>query len=163
MDYGDGKLNGVYQFNTKYRKGQICRHLNNVVGKCNGRFIPVGGPAPTPLPTPPPTPPPTPTPTRPPTPHPHCICVPALHPSDYTKCYRGDDNRIRVTHETTHIVGHDGLENQHVCREVKGKCQCCDCVPQLSLSSMASDIRMLPRGTYTIEPPFLANGQHNIK
>ena len=42
-------------------------------------------------------------------------------------------------------------------------CQCCDCVPQLSLSSMASDIRMLPRGTYTIEPPFLANGQHNIK
>lgn len=27
MDYGDGKLNGHYQFNTKYRKGEICKHL----------------------------------------------------------------------------------------------------------------------------------------
>ena len=127
---------------------------------------PTGSPTPvppTPRPTPPPTPPPTQPPTPPPTPHPHCMCDPALHPSDFTKCHRGDDNRIRVTHETTHIVGHDGLENQHVCRDVKGKCQCCDCVPQLSLSNMASDIHMLPRGTYTIEPPFLANGQHNIK
>ena len=24
MDYGDGLLNGVYQFNTKYRKAQMC-------------------------------------------------------------------------------------------------------------------------------------------
>jgi hypothetical protein len=25
MDYGDGKLAGIYQFNTKYRKNEICK------------------------------------------------------------------------------------------------------------------------------------------
>merc|ERR1719240_104814 len=30
MDYGDGKLNGHYQFNTKYRKQEMCRQLDRV-------------------------------------------------------------------------------------------------------------------------------------
>jgi len=34
MDYGNGKLNGKYQFNTRYRKNQMCRTVNNVVSKC---------------------------------------------------------------------------------------------------------------------------------
>ena len=29
MDYGDGKLSGIYQFNTKYRKTQMCNEVNN--------------------------------------------------------------------------------------------------------------------------------------
>ena len=34
MDYGDGKLNGQYQFNTKYRNAQICASIQKVVGWC---------------------------------------------------------------------------------------------------------------------------------
>lgn len=34
MDYGDGKLNGHYQFNTKYRKREICKLLNKRVDNC---------------------------------------------------------------------------------------------------------------------------------
>merc|ERR1712232_1421786 len=40
MDYGDGKLGGQYQFNTKYRKGEMCREMNRVVGRCGGNFKP---------------------------------------------------------------------------------------------------------------------------
>ena len=40
MDYGDGKLNGNYQFNSKYRKGEICSVMNSFVGKCDGKFDP---------------------------------------------------------------------------------------------------------------------------
>jgi hypothetical protein len=29
MDYGDGLLNNIYQFNTKYRKDQVCNEVNN--------------------------------------------------------------------------------------------------------------------------------------
>ena len=29
MDYGDGRLNGVYQFNTRYRKQEMCRQMNS--------------------------------------------------------------------------------------------------------------------------------------
>lgn len=36
MDYGDGKLNGEYQFNTKYRKVEMCQHLNQSIG---GRIL----------------------------------------------------------------------------------------------------------------------------
>merc|ERR1719359_487269 len=44
MDYGDGKKNGVYQFNTKYRKEQMCDKLNKVVGQCGScKFEPQGG------------------------------------------------------------------------------------------------------------------------
>jgi hypothetical protein len=28
MDYGDGKLNGVYQFHTEYRKRQVCKEIS---------------------------------------------------------------------------------------------------------------------------------------
>jgi hypothetical protein len=38
MDYGDGKLNHHYQFNTKYQKKKICAKLNRVVDKCAGKF-----------------------------------------------------------------------------------------------------------------------------
>ena len=37
MDYGDGKLNGVYQFNTRYRKSQFCSYLDGIVNKCQGK------------------------------------------------------------------------------------------------------------------------------
>lgn len=30
MDYGDGKLNGEYQFNTKYRKTQMCQNIQRM-------------------------------------------------------------------------------------------------------------------------------------
>merc|ERR1712139_116546 len=30
MDYGDGKLNGHYQFNTKYRKEEVCGLLDRM-------------------------------------------------------------------------------------------------------------------------------------
>lgn len=36
MDYADGKLDGVYQFNTKYRKSQVCEFLNRTHGHCTG-------------------------------------------------------------------------------------------------------------------------------
>merc|ERR1712187_592527 len=66
MDYGDGRLNGEYQFNTRYRKGEMCSTMNGVVNRCGGSFD-QAGPAPTRSPTPRPTRPPTPRPTRPPT------------------------------------------------------------------------------------------------
>jgi hypothetical protein len=34
MDYGDGKLNGEYQFNTKYRKAEVCGTISRVVSTC---------------------------------------------------------------------------------------------------------------------------------
>jgi hypothetical protein len=43
MDYGDGKLNGEYQFNTRYRKDQMCRTVNSVVNRCQGKFVAGGG------------------------------------------------------------------------------------------------------------------------
>jgi hypothetical protein len=35
MDYGDGKLDGIYQFNTQYRKSQVCGHVNSVQSRCS--------------------------------------------------------------------------------------------------------------------------------
>lgn len=58
MDYGDGKLNGAYQFNTRYRKTEVCNKLKNVKQGCGAHFKAIAGA--TPLPTPAPTPaPPT--------------------------------------------------------------------------------------------------------
>lgn len=53
MDYGDGKLNGHYQFNSKYRKQAMCDKLNQNVGGCNGHFklASAATPEPTPQPT----------------------------------------------------------------------------------------------------------------
>jgi len=65
MDYGDGKLDGHYQFNTKYRKQEVCDFLDQSTREpdCDGNFglAPEGssspaheaGPSPTPSPTPP--------------------------------------------------------------------------------------------------------------
>merc|ERR1712151_1113918 len=39
MDYGNGRLNGEYQFNTKYRKGEMCKKMNQIVNHCSGNFI----------------------------------------------------------------------------------------------------------------------------
>lgn len=36
MDYGDGRLDGVYQFNTKYRKKEMCETLSEHVDHCGG-------------------------------------------------------------------------------------------------------------------------------
>jgi len=67
MDYGSGLLNGEYQFNTKYRKKQMCRTINNVVSSCSA-FSKLDG-----SPTPPPAPGPNPTPSPPrPAPAPGC-------------------------------------------------------------------------------------------
>jgi len=67
MDYGDGKLNGVYQFNTRYRKGEMCKKMDKVVGRCQDKFVKASGggggsrpSTPTPSPTPDPSPSPTP-------------------------------------------------------------------------------------------------------
>lgn len=57
MDYGDGRLNGEYQFNTKYRKGEMCTSMNDRKRLCGSNFMQA-----------PPQPPPTPSPTRPPAP-----------------------------------------------------------------------------------------------
>merc|ERR1719346_141668 len=38
MDYGDGKIDGHYQFNTKYRKDAICALLDSKVNTCSGKF-----------------------------------------------------------------------------------------------------------------------------
>merc|ERR1712137_223665 len=38
MDYGDGKLNGEYQFNTKYRKNEMCQTMNESLDRCSGNF-----------------------------------------------------------------------------------------------------------------------------
>jgi len=50
MDYGNGKLGGHYQFNSKYRKDAVCQKINQTVNKCDGNFVALG-PTPTP-PTP---------------------------------------------------------------------------------------------------------------
>lgn len=34
MDYGDGKINGKYQFNTKYRKSEICEEIQTNAVSC---------------------------------------------------------------------------------------------------------------------------------
>lgn len=54
MDYGDGRLNGEYQFNSKYRKTEMCRVLSRRVDSCGGNFAPSTR-RPTPAPTLPPT------------------------------------------------------------------------------------------------------------
>ena len=38
MDYGDGKLNGVYQFNTEFRKAEMCKTINTHVQNCPQGF-----------------------------------------------------------------------------------------------------------------------------
>eukprot|EP00928_Gymnodinium_smaydae_P087185 TRINITY_DN714_c0_g2_i13.p1 TRINITY_DN714_c0_g2~~TRINITY_DN714_c0_g2_i13.p1 ORF type:complete len:744 (+),score=41.11 TRINITY_DN714_c0_g2_i13:1344-3575(+) len=48
MDYGNGKLNGHYQFNTKYRKTEICTKLNKFVDNCQGGSFVVEGSGPEP-------------------------------------------------------------------------------------------------------------------
>lgn len=145
------------------------------------------GPPPTPSPqataAPLPTPPPSPSaaaaaaaavaaaaaltttaaPTPPPTPRPTCSCNPATHPSAYTQCHRDKTNRVHVTHVTSKIYRHDGMDNQHVCKVTGGVCQCCDCLPQISLTSLSTEMRLLPAGSYSIAPPFLAQGQANLK
>merc|ERR1712127_405375 len=35
MDYGDGKLQGTYQFNTQYRKKEICKHVTKAKDACS--------------------------------------------------------------------------------------------------------------------------------
>lgn len=40
MDYSDGKHEGVYQFNTKYRKRDMCAYLDKYDGNCQGKFSP---------------------------------------------------------------------------------------------------------------------------
>merc|ERR1712003_346541 len=54
MDYGDQRLNGVYQFNTKHRKAEMCALVDSRVSQCGGNFK-VSGPTPPPTPTPPAT------------------------------------------------------------------------------------------------------------
>eukprot|EP00929_Paragymnodinium_shiwhaense_P001274 TRINITY_DN10149_c0_g2_i1.p1 TRINITY_DN10149_c0_g2~~TRINITY_DN10149_c0_g2_i1.p1 ORF type:complete len:550 (-),score=125.07 TRINITY_DN10149_c0_g2_i1:705-2354(-) len=65
MDYGDGKHDGEYQFNTDYRKDQMC-HVLNRMGTCNGKFVEAASASPTPPPGSSPTPLPSPGPTTPP-------------------------------------------------------------------------------------------------
>jgi hypothetical protein len=73
MDYGDGKLNGEYQFNTQYRREEICSTLTGAINnlQCPYMFLESGTSAPSPQtnsPTNSPTPPqPTSSPTNPPT------------------------------------------------------------------------------------------------
>merc|ERR1711920_444184 len=43
MDYGDGKLNGVYQFNTQYRKAQMCNELTSKKPRCGNLFAAISG------------------------------------------------------------------------------------------------------------------------
>merc|ERR1712241_1071216 len=62
MDYADGKLNGVYQFNTKYRKAEMCNELSTKKPSCGNLFAKASLPVPTPAPTPMPSRP-TPTPS----------------------------------------------------------------------------------------------------
>jgi len=38
MDYGDGKLNGEFQFNSKYRKQPMCSYFSTKVNHCQGKF-----------------------------------------------------------------------------------------------------------------------------
>merc|ERR1712241_1143672 len=57
-----GKLNGIYQFNTKYRKAEMCRELSTKKPLCGNLFAKASEPMPTPAPTPMPSKP-TPTPS----------------------------------------------------------------------------------------------------
>jgi len=43
MDYGNFRVDGTIQFNTRYSKGEICSFLNSVVSRCSGNFNPSGG------------------------------------------------------------------------------------------------------------------------
>merc|ERR1712087_10953 len=43
MDYGDGKLNGVYQFNTQYRKAQMSNELTSKKPRCGNLFAAISG------------------------------------------------------------------------------------------------------------------------
>jgi hypothetical protein len=52
MDYGDGLLNGYYQFNKRYRRPEACPVLDDSMNHCEDRF---GVQAPTFAPTPYPT------------------------------------------------------------------------------------------------------------
>jgi len=80
MDYGDGKLKGVYQFNTEFRKKEVCAHLRSRKRSCGANFQVVAR-APTPRPTPVPrrttttTTTPTPRPTPAPRPNPPPVVV----------------------------------------------------------------------------------------
>jgi len=40
MDYGDGELSGVYQFNSKYRKAEMCKHISENILRCGSHFVP---------------------------------------------------------------------------------------------------------------------------
>lgn len=44
MDYGNGLLNGEYQFNTKYRKNQVCRKVNSIINSCRAIY-PINSPS----------------------------------------------------------------------------------------------------------------------
>jgi len=39
MDYGDGTLEGSYQFNTEYRKDEMCQQMTSEVNSCNEKFV----------------------------------------------------------------------------------------------------------------------------
>lgn len=41
MDYGDGTLDGEYQFNSKYRRTEMCSELDANVNNCQGKFTEV--------------------------------------------------------------------------------------------------------------------------
>merc|ERR1712151_30760 len=43
MDYGDGKLSGIYQFNTRYRKAEMCAELNSKKPVCGNLFAVTSG------------------------------------------------------------------------------------------------------------------------
>ena len=48
MDYGDGKLNGILQFNTKYRQQPMCSHISSAISRdtkemCIKDYVPVCG------------------------------------------------------------------------------------------------------------------------
>jgi len=58
MDYGDGTLDGIFQFNSQYRKTAVCSTLASKVDNCQGKFQAIQGGTPRPPTTPtPPTPP----------------------------------------------------------------------------------------------------------
>merc|ERR1712137_104608 len=38
MDYGDGTLDGIYQFNSDYRQQEMCDRISSNVNQCQGKF-----------------------------------------------------------------------------------------------------------------------------
>eukprot|EP00931_Biecheleriopsis_adriatica_P090960 TRINITY_DN6486_c0_g1_i1.p1 TRINITY_DN6486_c0_g1~~TRINITY_DN6486_c0_g1_i1.p1 ORF type:complete len:673 (+),score=112.73 TRINITY_DN6486_c0_g1_i1:35-2053(+) len=38
MDYGNGLLDGTFQFNTKYRKEEVCAEIGSKIDHCDGAF-----------------------------------------------------------------------------------------------------------------------------